>query len=165
MDITHVSEVWFSLLYRRSLRKKRKKVKMSTSVLVLAVEACGENFHWNGPFIHIHLCVKGLLEISIYPRAAITQINCPSFVFTLIMFRQDVNAFGHVSMRREEQGFSDYRAAKSPSVRDVHRSQTYRDSPSTFLESSVSFKNTFRAPLGKEKAPLVFPWKWNESVS
>lgn len=56
-------------------------------------------------------------------------------------------------------GFPDYRAAKWPSVRDVHRLQTYRDSPSIFLESSVSFKNTFRAPLGKEKAPLVFPSK------
>lgn len=32
-----------------------------------------------------------------------------------------------------------------------------RHSPSTFLLSSVSFKNTFRAPLGREKAPLVFP--------
>lgn len=33
-----------------------------------------------------------------------------------------------------------------------------RHSPKTFLLSSVSFKNTFRAPLGREKAPLVFPW-------
>lgn len=40
-----------------------------------------------------------------------------------------------------------------------------RHSPITFLESSVSFKNTFRAPLGKEKAPLVFPLKEEKSVS
>lgn len=48
---------------------------------------------------------------------------------------------------------------------DVHHLQTYSDSPSTFLESSVSFKNTFLAPLGKATAPLVFPLKWNELVS
>lgn len=50
-------------------------------------------------------------------------------------------------------------AAKSRSFMDVHRLQTCWNSPSTFLESSDSFKKTFRAPLGKVKAPLVFPLK------
>lgn len=91
------------------------------------------------------------------------NFNSPSFVFILIMCRQDVNQPCFNTALGAD--LSDYRAAKWPSVRDVHRLQTYRDSPSTFLESSVSFKNTFRAPLGKEKAPLVFPSKWNKSVS
>lgn len=55
-------------------------------------------------------------------------------------------------------------AAKSQSLMDVHRLQTCLNSPSTFLESSDSFKKTFRAPLGNVKAPLVFPLKWNESL-
>lgn len=73
-------------------------------------------------------------------------------------------AFGRVSIRKEVKSFSTYRPAKL-SIRDVCLLQTYRDSPSTFRESSVSFTNTFRAPLGKEKAPLVFPLEGNKSVS
>lgn len=72
-------------------------------------------------------------------------------------------AFGRVSIRKEVKSFSNYRPAKL-SVRDVCLLQTHRDSPSTFRESSVSFTNTFRAPLGKEKAPLVFPLEWNKSL-
>lgn len=55
-------------------------------------------------------------------------------------------------------------ATKSRSLMDVHRLQTCWNSPSTFLESSDSFKKTFRAPLGNVKAPLVFPLKWNTSL-
>lgn len=55
-------------------------------------------------------------------------------------------------------------ATKSRSLMDVHRLQTCWNSPSTFLESSDSFKKTFRAPLGNVKAPLVFPLKWNASL-
>lgn len=55
-------------------------------------------------------------------------------------------------------------AAKSWSLMDVHRLQTFWNSPSTFLDSSDSFKKTFRAPLGNMKAPFVFPLKWNESL-
>lgn len=91
----------------------------------------------------------------------LNEQQIPSFVFVLTMCRQDVKENSLQSYFNKERGagFSDYRSAKSPSVRDVHHLQTYCHSPSTFLESSVSFKNTFRAPLGKEKAPLVFPSK------
>lgn len=47
---------------------------------------------------------------------------------------------------------------------DVHCLQTRWNSPSTFLVSSDSFKNTFRAPLGNVKAPLVFPLKRNKPL-
>lgn len=77
-----------------------------------------------------------------------------------VFCRQDVHerAFCRVSLKNKERDFSNYVVAKC-SVCDVHHLQTYHDSPSTFLESSVSFKNTFLAPLGKEKAPLIFPSK------
>lgn len=60
---------------------------------------------------------------------------------------------------RKERANTFPAAAKSRSLTDVHRLQTCWNSPSTFLESSDSFKKTFRAPLGNKKAPLVFPLK------
>lgn len=40
---------------------------------------------------------------------------------------------------------------------DAHLSAVCDNLPSTFLASLVSARETLRAPLGKVKAPLVFP--------